>query len=439
MGRKRQLLLLCDYPIEGAATVREHIDGLIENSRHHIRRLSIRGRIPQQVDLARFDGVIVHYSLMADMDSLLTPSIISRLSGYNGVKAVFVQDEHRNVCQRITALQGMASNLLFTCVPAEEIEKVYPDEALPGIRKVNVLTGYTSIQLARRQTPDFDARPIDIGYRARKLPFWLGRLGQEKAMIGDFIASQEDAYDLQCDISMAEHDRIYGSKWVDFLSSCKATLGAESGASVFDWDGSIERSVKSHLLKAPYTTFDDIEKLYLKGEDGKVGNGQISPRVFEAAALRTLMILYPGEYSGILVPWHHYVPLEKDHSNIDEVMAVLRNKAQAQQIIEAAWHDIACNPAYTMKAFVEEFDTLIDNSAGEHAPMKVGYQDSEWTGLVRVEPNVVLSRFSQAIWVRVHRTVFRTLDRLLGPATVTKFKHRLRQLKTACEKTIDSH
>ena len=37
----------------------------------------------------------------------------------------------------------------------------------------------------------------------------------------------------------------------------------------------------------------------------------ISSRVFEAIASRCLLILFKGDYSGIIKPWKHYLPLEK--------------------------------------------------------------------------------------------------------------------------------
>ena len=38
----------------------------------------------------------------------------------------------------------------------------------------------------------------------------------------------------------------------------------------------------------------------------------MSPRVFEAAAVRSCQILFEGRYSGILEPMVHYIPLKKD-------------------------------------------------------------------------------------------------------------------------------
>ncbi len=46
----------------------------------------------------------------------------------------------------------------------------------------------------------------------------------------------------------------------------------------------------------------------------------ISPRVLEAAALRTGLVAFPGGYSDAIRAWETYIPLEKDFSNMDDVV-----------------------------------------------------------------------------------------------------------------------
>src|ERR1700739_2085541 len=49
---------------------------------------------------------------------------------------------------------------------------------------------------------------------------------------------------------------LCGRDWIDFLTRCKAVLGSESGSSVFDATGAIERSVLRHELAEPGTPFE---------------------------------------------------------------------------------------------------------------------------------------------------------------------------------------
>ena len=72
------------------------------------------------------------------------------------------------------------------------------------------------------------------------------------------------------------------------------------------------------------------------------------------------MILYEGWYSGVLIPWRHYVPLKKDHSNMDEVVAVLSDERHAQEIIQNAYREIALNPGNSYAAMVARFDHEVE-------------------------------------------------------------------------------
>jgi hypothetical protein len=136
-------------------------------------------------------------------------------------------------------------------------------------------------------------------------------------------------------------------------------LGVESGASVFDFTGDIQRAADAHAAREPKVSFEKLRDLYFSDHEGKIILNQISPRCFEAAALKTLMILYEGEYSGRMTAGRHYVALKKDHSNHSEVVAVLKDPRRAEAIIDAAYREVACNPSNTFAAFVREFDQAI--------------------------------------------------------------------------------
>lgn len=359
--RPLDLLLLCNFPPRTGDTVRDHIHALERYSRHRICVQGVTlGDISPFLDLSRFDGVIIHYTLIACSDDYVSPALRARLKAYNGLKAMFIQDEYRFVNKTVAAMREIGVNLLFTCVPEPEIEKVYPSQELPGVMKVNVLTGYVPEPLTVREVPPLAQRPIDVGYRGRKLPMWLGRLGQEKWQIAARFEADVARYGFVTDIAYREQDRIYGEGWIDFISRCKAMLGVESGASVFDFTGEIERKVASHLARHPEATFDEVEKLYLAEEEGRIRLNQISPRCFEAAALRTLMILYEGGYSGILVPWRHYVPLKKDHSNMAEIAEVLRNPDRMTEIVDRAYREVALDPRNSFKDSVAAVDVAME-------------------------------------------------------------------------------
>ena len=358
-SRRLHILLLCDFHPGTATTIVEHIHAFPQFSQHHYYVLSNRGDLPAWLQLSRFDGVIVHYSLIACYDNYLGADARRRIRDFDGFKAVFVQDDYRWINDTVNALAYMRITALFPLAGPDIIDQVYSPERLPGVHRETVLTGYVPEELARRPVKPFAERPIDVGYRARKVPMWIGSHTLQKWQIADRFLADAPRYGLTVDLSYREEDRIYGEQWIEFVSSCKAMLGTESGASVCDFTGEIQRNVEEHMRRHPDATFDELRDRYFKDEDGRIMMNVISPRTFEAACLRTLMILYEGHYSGILEPWRHYVPLRADHSNMDEVVEILRTPAKAQEIIDRAYQEIALNPAYTFRAMVQRVDQII--------------------------------------------------------------------------------
>jgi hypothetical protein len=390
------VLLLWDQPNPIAATVHDHIDALIRYSHHAVWSLPILGVLPPELDLDRFDVIIIHYTLVVSSENYLSLGAKGRIARARAVKAVFIQDEYRFVDRSIAAFRELGISVLFTCVSSSEIEKVYPDAVLPGVRKVNVLTGYVNSDLVARSVPTLSERPIEVGYRGRKVPAWLGELGQEKYRIGLRFLADANAYGLKCDIAYREEDRLYGEDWISFLLRCKAVLGVESGASVFDFSGEIQEAVEAAIWRDPAISFEELRDRYFADLQHNIKLNQISPRCFEAAALRTLMILYEGEYSGILKAGRHYVPLRKDHGNICEVVAILRDPVRAGAIVEAAYREIALSPDYSFQTHVALVDDILSIAHAESGlPLVRRYTLPEFAWVTR--PGVL---YRNRLWRR---------------------------------------
>lgn len=362
-ARKLCLLLLCDYRIDGAQTVIDHIRAIEAHTGHYVTTLAMYGDLPERLDLARFDGIVIHYSLPIASDSHMSLRTRDAIRGFDGLKAVFIQDEYRWVNSTCDALVYLGVHVLFSCVPVPEFEKVYPEKQLPGLVKINVLTGYVPASLLDRPYKTYSGRPIDVGYRARRLSAFHGELAMEKWMIADRFLAEAKRLDVRCDISCEEHKRLYGERWIRFVSSCKAMLGAESGAGVFDFTGEIQQRVIDYERKNPRASFAEIRDKHFPGLDGLIKLNQISPRCFEAAALRTLMILYEGEYSGVLVPGRHYLALKKDHSNVEEVVRALKDEAQWIRITNTAYEEVACADEWSYAAFGRKVGNVLSEVA----------------------------------------------------------------------------
>ena len=164
----------------------------------------------------------------------------SRISRSTALKIQFLQDEYRDVRKVNRIMARLGVNILFTCVAEPDHALFYPRTLIPSLEGTyTVLTGYVPAYLESVEYSFDQPRSVDIGYRSRVNPFYLGSLAQEKSQIAEEFTRIGQKYGFTTDISVREEDRLYGVRWLEFLKSSRFSLGTESGASVIDFDGQI--------------------------------------------------------------------------------------------------------------------------------------------------------------------------------------------------------
>jgi hypothetical protein len=364
-NRPLNILMICDYQRYGsnANTLLDHINAFSFYSSHNVFILSNLGEIPPGVDLDAFDAVVIHYSIVTILDAYLGPETRERIARFKGLKAYFIQDEYRQTFEFVGVIEQLGIDVVFTCLPKAVADVVYPSFALPKLRKEQILTGCVPRRLLDREPIPMRERPVDAFYRGRVLPYWLGSVGQEKAEIVELVKQPFADAGLACDLKYNEEDRIYGDAWIKTLQRSKVVLGVESAVSVIDFTGNIERRTRAFLLNNPGATYEQAEAECFPGCDLRYNTAQISPRCFEAAALRTGLLLFEGDYSGVLTPWRHYIPLAKDGSNLPKVVEHLKSNEFLETMTENAYREIACNPKYSYPELAACFDRVCNEEA----------------------------------------------------------------------------
>lgn len=360
------VLILYDARSTHVSTVREHLEAFATYSRHHIYYVSASGTDrsfegASPFDLGVFDAVVIHFSVRLSLEEHIAPGLAELVARYSGSKILFIQDEYDTTETARRWISRLGISIVFTNIPRHSIRDVYPTERFPNVRFIETLTGFVpeDPKLDSYVTP-LDQRRILIGYRGRSLPHHYGDLGYEKQHIGLEVRRLAAERGVPVDIEVDEESRIYGADWYQFLGSCRATLGTESGSNVFDDDGSLKQlaSVHAHL---PYNEF---RARFLAGREGAVEMSQASPKIFEAIRLRTALILFEGRYSDVVRPHEHYIPLKKDFSNINEVFGKLQDMNYLSALTNRAYGDVIESGKHSYSAFIKSFDDTIDEKVG---------------------------------------------------------------------------
>ena len=355
--RPERVLFLCCYDPLGISTVSESIAYMQKISRFPLIVLNLFEHrhdpggpltLKSSVDLDDFSAILIHNTACYDAGNLDSLDIHTtcKLRDYRGVKVLMKQDENHRFQKLAEYIGKTKFDLILTCLPDEDIAKVYRPEIVGTPHFERMLTGYVTPTL-RALDPYKTERPIDIGYRGSIQPLDFGRQAFEKRKIGDDVVRLSAGRGLRLDISSRWEDRFGGDAWFEFLGSCKATLGSESGASVFNLGGELARRCEHalqklgrfredhHYAESYLAEFADLED--------NVNYRQLSPRHFEAAATGTVQILYPGRYSDILTAGRHYLPLARDYSNLDAAIDFIRDEPTRRQMAETAYAEIILN------------------------------------------------------------------------------------------------
>lgn len=351
------------------STTVEYLSSLKQHSACEVSYLHVTDNAQIDVDLNQFDAVFNSYCARLCFPGYVSQSYLEALRGFRGVRLIAVQDEYEHTNALRRAIRDIGFHVVFTCVPRQSLEFVYPRDMFPETEFVTVLTGYVPefLKAHRRSWTPLARRPIVIGYRGRQNGGHLGRLGYDKYEIGQRMCEICRERGIRHDIETSDEKRIYGEAWYDFLGQCRSTLGTESGSNVFDFDGALEARYQAMTTdKGGPISYEEFQG-YTDPHENEVPMGQISPRIFEAAATGTPLILFSGRYSGIINPGEHYIELKKDFSNIDNVLDQIEDISALEALADRSYRHLVQSGNYDYSRFVETVDELIERMQRELA------------------------------------------------------------------------
>lgn len=318
------------------------------------------------------DVVIIHYSANFHYGYFGATRLLQRLSGFKGLKIFFTQDDYDMTNLIKDGIRVLKPDWIYSVLPRETAVEIYKEEIERGIRVENCMTGYVPDRLKNLPRRPIEERLIDIGYRGRSLSCWYGELGFEKIDIGEQFRDLSRTGNLTVDIELDTNKRIYGAAWDEFLGNCRTMLASESGCNVFDFDGSIREKVMTARRRNPSLGERELYDLYVREHEGKYfPTNQISPKMFEAVAAGTVLVMYDGSYSGVFEAGNHYISVKKDFSNYDEVVGQITDSAFLQAMADRAYTEILLNPDYSYKHFCESVWARVSQSCEiqNHSPV----------------------------------------------------------------------
>jgi len=284
-------------------------------------------------------------------------------------------------------------DLLYTVCP-EHWPVLYPEYSKLGKIELGY-TGYISDSWIQswKKTKGFNQRPIDVSYRASKLPPNFGMIGNIKGEIGEIFTRSVTGEGFRLDISTDPKKMIPGEKWHRFIENSKFCLTANSGSSLLDPEGDIRNKVNLYLNNHPNALFKEVEENCFQGEDGEYEFLAISPRNIEAALAKTVQIATIGPYNNFLEKYEHYIPIEPDCSNIKEVVSIMRDSKRVLQIANNCKEAILSIDDLRFTNHVDEIIKKIENAFSDKnisgtSQDKMHQYISKYENLMKTKTNI---------------------------------------------------
>lgn len=291
-----------------------------------------RGRLAAHaaLRLRSYDAIIVLHSVFSNV-GVVDVGLMDAIARNRATKAYFIGNEYKLMVPKMEFAERIGVSLLISMTTSDRLHGLYRERLSCDV--VSVPSAGLDPRIFH-PTTDFADRPIDLGMRAFPEPVYFGH--QDRRSIADYFVAHAQDLGLVVDISLDEADRFSPSQYAAFLNRCRGQLGTEAGSDYFDFHDEFNERASLLFLATPDLPPGGPAAFY--AEQGEYFPVRvISGRHVEAAGTKTVQILFPGDYSGFFQPDVHYLALEKDFSNIDDVMRRFRDDDVCRSIAENAY------------------------------------------------------------------------------------------------------
>jgi len=301
----------------------------------------------RRLHTGRFDAIVLLHSVFSNQQILRGP-LLWALAISKVPKAYFIGNEYKLMPEKLSFCRLLGVSLLITQANDKRVLELYKKSL--GCEVACVPNTGVDLTIFTPKSSQAD-RFIDIGYRSFASTWYLGN--NEKSEIAEFFKSNAQRLGVNVDISLDPMHRFDTVGYAAFLNRCRAQIGTEAGGDYFELTDLTRLRVNEYIDTQSEASWPEVKLKFFANYGPSVPIRIISGRQVEAAACKTVQILFEGRYNQHLEPDVHFIPLRKDFTNIDDVLIKLQNKDYCAQITAAAY-DLAISE-FTYPVLINKF------------------------------------------------------------------------------------
>jgi hypothetical protein len=289
--------------------------------------------------IAQYDLVVLLHSTNAD--SMLPLSFLENpLKNRRGKLLIFVGNEYCLMPEKLGFIRNVEADFIASQLPYEAARWLYSDCDKSRVLCIPHALNPSNYSPSR----GMNSRKTDVGFIGDEYSYAIGDT-ERSEMIRYFLRHDFDP-SLKIDIRFGRKLRLPRNAYSRFLCSIRATIGAESGTYYLEKTDRTQKRVEAFTRLHPETPFNVVYANFFDHYPNPVNGKAVSSRHFEPIGTKTCQILLEGRYNDILKPDEHYISLQKDFSNIDEVMERFKDEEYVANLVERAYEYVADSHTY---------------------------------------------------------------------------------------------
>lgn len=358
---------------------------LFEVTTLNICERGARRKLSRQI--SEHDVIVLLHSTNGDTLAYLNP-LLPELQARNATLCVFVGNEVNlpgsPMAEKISFLARVEPTYIFTQLPLEAGQWLYSDGTASRVVEV---PHALNPDVFRPETGNRE-RPIDIGARSARYTPYIG--DDQRNRLFDLFTRVEVRRDLVIDIDT--ESRFPRVEWAEFLNRCKGTVSTEAGSWYLERDDRTVNEIRAYVAggerragymipadsplrklghKLPWSVRSALRKImrhgflrheasvnetldadeiinrfFKKREKAPVYSKAISSRHFDAIGTKTCQIMIKGRFNNILRADEHYLALEPDFANFQDVLEQFRDDSHRQNLVDETFEYVRGSHTY---------------------------------------------------------------------------------------------
>lgn len=271
-----------------------------------------------------YDLILFPYGFFYDTQNWKSRAALTALDHIRGKRVFFLENEYRSLNRKLAMALLLSADFLTTQLPLDVARRLYAPFVAPE-RIVALPHGLSprSAEALRLEAARHE-RELDLDATGDPYPFYLGH--QDRQQLARFFQERAERWGLRVNVALQRGARMERTGWLRHLCRCYGALHPEAGSDFVETNDATRDRVIAFGEQRPDASFEEVYERFFRGYVNPISGRAASSRHFDAIGTRTCQIMFRGRFNDLLEADVHYIALERDFSNAEDVVRRFKDR-----------------------------------------------------------------------------------------------------------------